>query len=82
MQSNSTGTASTAVGGVSQATAKGASALGYSANATAESATALGQESVASVKMALLLAHSPKQLQIKVWKVIILLIAVQIHMLV
>ena len=60
MQTNSTGTASTAVGGVAQATAKGASALGYKANATAESATALGQESVASVKDGVALGSQSK----------------------
>ena len=49
MQANSSGTASTAVGGKSSATANGASALGQASEASAASATALGKEAKASV---------------------------------
>ena len=62
MQAKADGTAATAVGGVSEATANGAAAFGQGAKATAVQATALGYKSEASVKMVLLLVLHLKQL--------------------
>ena len=60
MQANSSGTASTAVGGKSSATANGASALGQGSEASAASATALGKEAKASVADGVALGSTSK----------------------
>ena len=60
MQAKADGTAATAVGGVSEATANGAAAFGQGAKATAVQATALGYKSEASVKDGVALGSTSK----------------------